>query len=125
MTNAALEVLKNVQLIGGFVSDVTIYVQNIKRNCKNGFNVEYIFDYGDVDDIDVSFQELMKVSNAFGTVEIDINNKSSTGGCDTCGYGSTTSLTLQILNPTKLVEELSDLVGDTAYVGDASGNRKD
>lgn len=53
---------------------------------------------------------LIKLSELFGTTEIDVDNYSSRG-CDTCDYGSDYGHTIQIYNPTKNIEELRSLVG--------------
>lgn len=55
-----------------------------------------------------NLRTLMKLSDLFGTDEIDVDNFAE-GGCESCDYGSNYGHTIQIKNPTKNVEELDEL----------------
>ena len=63
-------------LLGGNVSVI------VNTNCTY-VEVEKSYDY-----VECSFPNLLKISEFFGTDQIDMRSASARGGCDTCDYGS-------------------------------------
>jgi hypothetical protein len=47
----------------------------------------------------LNFDQLMKISELFGTTKIDVDNYSQMG-CETCDYGSNYGHTIQVKEPT-------------------------
>ena len=58
---------------------------------------------------ELSFAALKRLSEIFGTEEIDVDDYANSG-CDTCGYGSDYGHTIQIYNATKNVGEFYALI---------------
>lgn len=58
----------------------------------------------------LNFSALMKLSELFGTENIDVDNYSR-GGCETCDWGSDYGHTIQVREITKNADELNKLVG--------------
>lgn len=54
--------------------------------------------------VNVTFEDLERLSKLFGTKNINIGDIYSSGGCDTCDYGSRYELTIHIKDPTVVVE---------------------
>mgnify|MGYP000591318132 CR=1 FL=1 len=55
----------------------------------------------------VSFKNLVKLSEIFGTDKIDVDDYANSG-CETCDYGSDYGHTIQVINPTKRIDELKE-----------------
>lgn len=73
---------------------------------KEAFEIEW----GDMyERPELSFASLKRLSEIFGTEEIDVDQYSN-GGCESCDYGSDYGHTIQIYNPTKNVGEFYALV---------------
>lgn len=72
---------------------------------RGGFEIEYGAEYMAPE---LNFEILMGLSEMFGTKEIDVDDY-SISGCETCDWGSDYGHTIQIYNPTKLVEEMREL----------------
>ena len=72
-----------------------------------GYEITYGFMY---ESPNLSFAILMKLSELFGTEEIDVDDFAYKG-CDTCDYGSSYGHEIQVYNPTKNVSEMDSLVG--------------
>jgi hypothetical protein len=64
----------------------------INKNTDNFVVVEISQMY---DFVDISFEKLTKISEFFDTTKIQ-DSKYSSGGCETCDYGSTYEVTLYI-----------------------------
>lgn len=60
-------------------------VDSIKARV-NGENI--IVEIEHSSSVGIDFDRLLKMVEFFGTKEIDIDNSFSSGGCDTCSYGS-------------------------------------
>lgn len=76
------------------------------KKIKNG----YEFHYGSMyNRPPVSFAQLLKLSELFGTQKIDLDDYCNSIGCDSCGYGSDYGHTIQVYEPTKYVEFLEEL----------------
>lgn len=58
----------------------------------------------------INFSVLKKLSEMFGTEEIDVDDYAYKG-CDTCDHGSEYGHEIQIYGPTKLIEELEQCIG--------------
>lgn len=58
----------------------------------------------------LNFSTLTSLSRLFGTEEIDVNEYSQ-GGCDSCDWGSDYGHTIDVLNPTKNVDEAKAILG--------------
>lgn len=63
----------------------------------------------------LNFKILKALGELFGTDEIDVDDYCNSGGCDTCDYGSDFGHTIQIMVPTKYVDELHSLVGQKLF----------
>jgi hypothetical protein len=77
----------------------------VEKHKTNSFEIKYGRMYNSPG---INFATLKKLSDMFGTDKIDVDNYSS-GGCDTCDWGSDYGHTIQIYEPTKRVEELAAL----------------
>lgn len=62
----------------------------------------------------LNFTHLKKLSELFGTDNIDVDNYGY-GGCETCDFGSDYGHTIQIRNITKNADELRSLIGKELY----------
>ncbi len=62
----------------------------------------------------LNFDNLLGLSELFGTPKIDVDNYSS-GGCETCDWGSNYGHTIQILNITKNYEEAVKVFDENLY----------
>lgn len=56
----------------------------------------------------INFESLMKLSELFGTRDIDVDEFSKRG-CETCDWGSSYGHTIQIINPTRNVGDLEGM----------------
>ena len=77
------------------------------KKIDRGYEISYGYMY---ESPNLSFAILMKLSELFGTEEIDVDDFAY-GGCDTCDYGSCYGHEIQVYNPTKNVSEMDRLVG--------------
>lgn len=77
------------------------------KQIGEGFELEYGAMY---ESPGLSFSHLKKLSELFGTDEVDVDNYGH-GGCESCDWGSDYGHTIQIYKPTKNADELKALVG--------------
>jgi hypothetical protein len=69
------------------------------QHAKLGNGVE--FSYGDMYSTpDLTFTNLMEISNYFGTVDVSFEHYSE-DGCETCGYGGAHGYNIQVFRITK------------------------
>jgi len=73
----------------------------------NGYELEVSDMY---ESPEITFKDMMALSEIFGTTAIDIDNVIGWGGCDSCGYGGKHGRSIQIDEVTKnenfLIENL-------------------
>ena len=55
----------------------------------------------------LSFDNMLEISEYFGTKEIDFNNSISTSGCETCDYGSFYGYEIEVYKATKNIPVFS------------------
>lgn len=87
-------------------------VSVVNRINGSGFQLKYGQMY---EKPGLTFDTLFRLAELFGTRDIDVDDY-AIGGCDTCDYGSNYGHEIQILNPTKWIEELKACVGKNLYV---------
>lgn len=59
--------------------------------------IERMYEY-----IKLGYAELKGFAQDFGTDSVDVNDYASSGGCDSCDWGSSYSLTIQVKAITRL-----------------------
>lgn len=98
------------QLVDIFFNKET-YLSNPILNIdkiKNGYQITFGAMYNSPGIINL--ERLILLSDIFGTKEIDVDDYAQSG-CESCDYGSSYGHDIQVLNPTKNLEELEKLVG--------------
>lgn len=80
----------------------------------NGYEIEVgqMYEY-----VGLNFAKLMKLSELFGTQEIDVDNYAQEG-CESCDWGSSYTHTIQVLHPTKSLEALEELPTNKNLIGE-------
>ena len=71
-------------------SDLSVEISSLKEGCYD-VTISQMYDF-----VDVDFNFLEKLSKLFLSKNINIGSRHSQGGCDTCDYGSSYTLSLFI-----------------------------
>ena len=102
MNELKTEILKALNIRG----DHSIYDTKCKINVTNN---DVLITYGQMFESPVlNFASLAKLSELFGTQDIDVDNYAYSG-CQSCDYGSDYGHEISIKNITKNIEEVNNL----------------